>query len=331
MNKILKIVIGVASIIIILAGIKAASDIIGFILIAVLLAISITPIVIYLTKKGLKRKAALSIVIISLLIIGSVLIQQLGSSIYELSRTLPSYELRMQEIIISTDNFLERYNLDVDKIIEQFEIDTKVIFQFAASLLSRMGNYIGSGIFLLIILSLMVIEFSGYESSFKAGNIKRASFSAKLYDIRTEVRKYLSITALTGFIAAVCNLILLLVLGVDFPFLWAALSFFLNFIPVLGVLIYTLLPCLMALLQFGWTEALIVAIGFTIFNIVADNIIKPKLLKDGLKISLLMIFLSLYFWNWVLGFSGAILAIPLTIVFKRIISELSKDKNILDI
>ena len=72
MNKILKILIGVASIIIILAGIKAASDIIGFILIAVLLAISITPIVRYLTKKGLKRKAALSIVIISLLIIGTI-------------------------------------------------------------------------------------------------------------------------------------------------------------------------------------------------------------------------------------------------------------------
>ncbi len=329
MKPLLKILIGLASIIIILAGIKAASDIIGFILIAVLLAISITPAVTYLTKKKLKRKTALYIVIISMIIVGFFLIKQLGSSIFELSSTLPNYELRLQELIVSADKFLERFDLDVDKLIEEFNFDTRKIFQLTASLLSVMGNYIGNGLFLLLIVCLMVIEFSSYESIFKKENLRSKSLYSKLYDIREEVVKYLSITAFTGFLAAVCNLILLLVLGVDFALIWAVLSFFLNFIPVLGVLIYTVLPSLMALLQFGITEALIVAVGFTIFNNVADNVIKPKLLKDELKISLLLIFLSLYFWNWILGFSGAILAIPLTLAIKKALSEISLEKDII--
>ena len=329
MKPLLRILIGLASIIIILAGIKAASEIIGFILIAVLLAVSITPAVTFLTRKKIKRKIALSIVIISMLFIGIFLIKQLGTSILELSNTLPSYEQRMQELMVSADKFLERFDLDIDKVVKEFNFDTRQIFQLTASILTVMGNYIGNGLFLLLIVCLMVIEFSSYESFFNKENLGNKNIYSKIYDIREEVIKYLSITAFTGFIAAVANLILLLALGVEFALIWGVLSFFLNFIPVLGVLIYTLLPSLMALLQFGITEALIVAVGFTIFNNVADNVIKPKLMKDGLKISLLSIFLSLYFWNWILGFSGAILAIPLTLAIKKAISEISLEKDVI--
>ena len=35
--------------------------------------------------------------------------------------------------------------------------------------------------------------------------------------------------------------------------------------------------------------------------------------------SLLEIFLSLMFWGWVLGATGAILAVPLTIVVKKLL------------
>jgi len=64
MSPILRILIGGACAVLIIAGLKAASDIVGFVLIAVMLAISITPVVIFLTNKGLKR--GLSLFIISL-------------------------------------------------------------------------------------------------------------------------------------------------------------------------------------------------------------------------------------------------------------------------
>ena len=329
MKPLLRILIGLASIIIILAGVKAASEIVGFVLIAVLLAVSITPAVTFLIRKKVKRNIALSIVIISLIVVGIFLIQQLGSSILELSNTLPSYEQRFQDLMVSADKFLERFDLDIDKVVKELNIDTRQIFQLTASILTTMGNYIGNGLFLLLIVCLMVVEFSSYETVFNRANLSSNNLYSKLYDIRQEIIKYVSITAFTGFIAALANLILLLILGVEFALIWGVLSFFLNFIPVLGVLIYTLLPSLMALLQFGITEALIVAVAFTIFNNVADNVIKPKLMKEGLKISLLSIFLSLYFWNWILGFSGAILAIPLTLAIKKAVSEISFEKDVI--
>jgi len=328
MSSILRILIGGACTVLIIAGLKEASGIIGFILIAALLAISITPVVIFLTNKGLKRGLSLFITIFSLLIIGIMLVTLLGTSVFELSTTLPTYESRMQELIVSIDGVLEKYNFDIDKVIAQSELDTKKLIQIATSLLSKLGNYIGSGIFLIIIVSLMIVEFSGYEHKIQKGYIPTGSLSARMYEVRTEIRKFLSITALTGFMSSVCNVILLLALGVEFAVLWGVLSFFFNFIPVIGAILAFLPPFLLALLQFGWTKAIIVVVGFALFNNIADNVIKPKLMKDGLNISILVIFLSLFFWNWVLGFAGAILAIPLTITIIKIYAELSKEHNI---
>lgn len=329
MSPILRILIGGACTVLIIAGLKAASDIVGFVLIAALLAISITPVVIFLTNKGLKRGLSLFITIFSLLIVGIMLVTLLGTSVFELSTTLPTYESRMQELIVSIDGVLEKYNIDIDKLIAQSELDTKRLVQIATSLLSKLGNSLGSGIFLIIVVSLMVVEFSGYEYKIQTGDIHPGSLSARMYEVRTEIRKFLSITALTGFMSSVCNVILLLALGVEFAVLWGVLSFFFNFIPVIGAILALLPPFLLALIQFGWTKAIIVVVGFVLFNNIADNVIKPKLMKDGLNISILVIFLSLFFWNWVLGFAGAILAIPLTITITKIYAELSKEHNIL--
>jgi len=329
MSPILRILIGGACLVIILAGIKAASEIIGFVLIAALLAISITPVVIFLTNKGLKRGLSLFITIFSLLIIGFLLLTLLGTSVFELSRTLPTYETRMQELLVSVDSVLEKYNFDIDKVIDQTEFDTKKFVQIATSLLGKLGNFLGSGIFLIIIVSLMLVEFSGYEHKIQTGNIHPGSLSVRMYEVRTEIRKFLSITALTGLMSSVCNVILLLALGVEFAVLWGVLSFFFNFIPVIGAILALLPPFLLALLQFGWTKAIIVVVGFALFNNIADNVIKPKLMKDGLNISVLIIFLSLFFWSWILGFAGAILAIPLTITIIKIFGELSKEHDLL--
>ena len=329
MSPILRILIGGACTVLIIAGLKAASDIVGFVLIAVMLAISITPVVIFLTNKELKRGLSLFITIFSLLIVGIMLVTLLGTSVFELSTTLPTYESRMQELIVSIDAVLEKFNFDIDKLIAQSELDTKRLVQIATSLLSKLGNSLGSGIFLIIVVSLMVVEFSGYEYKIQTGDIPPGSLSARMYEVRTEIRKFLSITALTGFMSSVCNVILLLALGVEFAVLWGVLSFFFNFIPVIGAILALLPPFLLALIQFGWTKAIIVVVGFVLFNNIADNVIKPKLMKDGLNISILVIFLSLFFWNWVLGFAGAILAIPLTISITKIYAELSKEHDIL--
>ena len=173
----------------------------------------------------------------------------------------------------------------------------------------------------------MLIEITGYETKLKQVGKPLGGRTARLFEFRGEVRKFVSITALIGLITAISNLILLVILGVDYPVLWGVLSFLFSFIPAIGGILSFIPPALLALLEFGWVKTLIVIVGFAIINNVADNIIKPKLMKQGLDVSILLIFLSIIFWSWELGPLGAILAIPLTMFVKRLVTEISKENQ----
>ena len=67
--------------------------------------------------------------------------------------------------------------------------------------------------------------------------------------------------------------------------------------------------------------ALIVLAGYVLINGSVQNFLQPKLMGKGLNISPLVIFLSLFFWGWVLGPMGALLAVPLTMMIKKILLE----------
>jgi predicted PurR-regulated permease PerM len=71
---------------------------------------------------------------------------------------------------------------------------------------------------------------------------------------------------------------------------------------------------------------LIVLAGFVLINGSAENIVKPKLMGEGLDLAPSVVFLSLIFWTAILGPLGAILALPMTMAVKQLILE-SDEQN----
>src|SRR6516162_2887998 len=59
----------------------------------------------------------------------------------------------------------------------------------------------------------------------------------KLLYYGKDVQRFIAISAQTGAIIALANLVLLIALGIDFPVLWCVLYFLLQFIPSTGFLI----------------------------------------------------------------------------------------------
>ena len=82
---------------------------------------------------------------------------------------------------------------------------------------------------------------------------------------------------------------------------------------------------MLAFLQHGWETALAVVIGYWLINGITDQFVKPRFYGEGLNMSILWVFLSLVFWGWLLGAVGALLAIPLTMMVKRVLLEGSQD------
>ncbi|HEX5727576.1 MAG TPA: AI-2E family transporter, partial [Longimicrobiaceae bacterium] len=135
------------------------------------------------------------------------------------------------------------------------------------------------------------------------------------------IRRYMGVRAVLGLVASALNYLLLLVLGVDFALLWAVLSFVLSFVPNIGYTLSVIPPILLALVEGGWQRALLVFVGYTIINNVVDNVVGPRYVGAQMNISALLSFLSVIFWAWVLGPTGAILSVPLTVFIRQVLLE----------
>jgi predicted PurR-regulated permease PerM len=105
-------------------------------------------------------------------------------------------------------------------------------------------------------------------------------------------------------------------MGLDHAIMWGLIAFFLNYIPNIGSIIASIPAILIALIQFNFFYAFLVALIYLFINIIMGSIIEPKYLGKELGLSTLIIFLSLIFWGWLLGPVGMLLSVPLTMVMK---------------
>ena len=115
-------------------------------------------------------------------------------------------------------------------------------------------------------------------------------------------------------------------LGVPFPLLWGILAFLLSYVPTLGFWLAAIPPTLLTLLESGPANAVLVFIGIILINGFAENVIKPKYMGEGLNLIPLMIVFSVVIWGIVLGPFGAILGVPVTLLFKELVFE-ADDQN----
>jgi AI-2 transport protein TqsA len=132
--------------------------------------------------------------------------------------------------------------------------------------------------------------------------------------------------AIVNLVTAAGITLLLLLLGVDFPLLWGVLTFFLSFVPYVGLVIAVAPAVLLALAEFGLGRAIVVIVAVVVVNVLAENVLSPVLMGRGLDLSPTVVFLSFIFWAWLLGGPGAFLALPLTLFVAIMLGSFSETR-----
>ena len=141
-------------------------------------------------------------------------------------------------------------------------------------------------------------------------NKKRAVEIARATE--RQVSAYLlTITLINALLGAVLGCAVWL-LGVPNPALWGAMACVLNFIPYLGPLIGVVVLGVVALVTLpGLGQALLVPAVYFLLHSVEANIITPLVLVRRLTLNPLVMFLWLSLWFWLWGTPGALLAVPM--------------------
>ena len=319
--SIVKPIVIVAGMIIILAAIKAAAAILGMFFLAVFLAISFTPAFARLRSKGVPN--GLAVLILFVVIIGFALLL-FGLAWFPLSRLddkIPVYQTNLSGQIASAQNLLEGLGVDVSRFEEEGLFEIGKVLRFLAAVILTITNTM----FLLLVVVLtavfMMLEASSYPDRLRSGLGVSNTVIDHYRSFARSVNSYLLTRIKLNLALAVPVTIMLFILGVDFPILWGVVTFFAGFIPVVGFLLAIFPPASLALMESGWVYAVIVIAGFTIINVIVDNVIQPRLMGQDLNLSPVVVFLSLFLWSFLLGGIGMLLAMPLTVLIVLLFAQ----------
>nr|WP_239032240.1 AI-2E family transporter [Pseudoalteromonas sp. MMG022] len=316
MSGINKSLVVLASLVIVLAGIKLASDIVVPFILAAFIAIICNPLLKFFARFNIPKGIAIILVIALILAIGTSIAGLVGQSVNDFSQQLPNYREQLQSKFIWLVDAAAQHNILIDKqqIIALF--DPGKMIDMASSMLTGLG-----GVMANVFLIILTVVFMLFEAPTIANKVHLAlddpEMKLKQIDRFLEsINSYLAIKTLVSLATGLCASLMLWLLNIDYFILWGVVAFFLNYIPNIGSIIAAIPAVLLALVTHGPLIAGLVAAGYVTINTVMGNIVEPKYMGRGLGLSALVVFLSLIFWGWLLGTVGMLLSVPLTMVVK---------------
>lgn len=155
---------------------------------------------------------------------------------------------------------------------------------------------------------------------------KQSELQLRMNKFGRSVLNYIVIRTETSLVTAVGITIFLLIGKIDFAILWGVVIFLLSYIPYIGLVLASIPPAILALFQYGPAGALAVIAIIMIINLFSENLVFPSLAGKGLSLSPAILFLTLLYWNYVLGRAGVLLSVPLTMFVKIVLESFEETK-----
>jgi len=310
-------IITLAAIVVIVAGMKAASALIVPFMIATFLALITVRPMLWLQANRVPTVLAALLIVLTILTALTVVGVVVGRSLAAFTAALPAYQQQLQGLMDGAVGFLAQYT-DSDQSVERVGdlINPGWAMGLAATLLNAVRDIMTNTLLITFTVIFILLEASSFPTKINAafGESARALTGARQF--LDDLGRYLGIKTLVSIVTGLLVWLLTWKIGLDFPRLWGMLAFLLNYIPTLGSIIAAVPAVLLALVQLGAPEATATAVGFMAINIAFGNFIEPRLMGYGVGISPLIVFVGLIFWGWVFGPVGMLLSVPLSMTLK---------------
>lgn len=317
------IIIG-AALMVLIWGIRNLAPILNPILLACVITITLLPVPTALIKRGMKSGPALLVtillVVVTLVAVAGLVLLSLSQLNTDLPRLTDQFSSQ-QETVDTTVTAPEQLAEEV--------VNTVNARQFSAlfaGIIAAVGSAIAQLFLTLLVFVFMLYTAMSIPNLSRLGINMESNAVSSLIDLTAGVRQYITVSTGINVVVGVANTILLWILGVPFAILWGILSAVLAYIPAVGYWLALIPPLLIAYSQFGIRTALIVFIGYALINGTAANIISPRVLGQNLRMSPLVVVVSVFIWASLLGAIGAILATPLMLLIIVILENFEQTR-----
>jgi len=307
---------GFAAAVIIVTGINLAQSVIVIFLISLFLALlGISPLL-WLKEKRVPSGLAVLVVMTFMVVIVALISIQIGASFNRFVDEMPALRVSINEQIAGFVLFMKSKGVVVSEKIILDYINPEAVLRFTAGMLSGLGSLVSDLVLILLTVTFILLEVSSFPVKLRSILGDPEQLFPQFTKFASDIKHYMFIKTLINLAAGTLIGIWMGVLGVQFPALWGFLAFLLHYIPNIGSVIAAIPAAVLALVQLGMGSALLVVAGNLVIGFVIGNVIEPRIMGRKLGLSTLVVFLSLLFWGSLLGITGAILCIPLTMTLK---------------
>jgi predicted PurR-regulated permease PerM len=291
------------------------------------IAVGLDPVVRALTRRGMPRWAAVSVVLVALVgVIGVFLataIPPLTSQTTALAKEIPTYLHQLQN-----------HNSQLGKLNDKYHIQQKLTSLLSSKGSALIGGVLGAGALVLSTFSsiLAVLVLTVY---FLAGLPSIKLFFYKLVphsrrprvilitdQIFVKVGGYVLGNVLTSAIAGLGTFFWMIAFNIPYPLLLGLLVTILDLIPVIGSTIGGFIVTLVAL-TVSLPTAVATLAFYIAYRLAEDYLIVPRIMGRTVEVPAVVSLVAVLIGAVLLGIVGALIAIPVAAAIRLILNEVT--------
>lgn len=312
----------------------AARDLLLPLAIAVVIAVTLSPIANRLERyigRLLSAATVVSMTIAVLAVLGYFLTVELASVAVQVADYSDNVAVKIAALEKSTPDWLHRVEEGVANVQHQlrWNVSHSASAHRAAAELPNttelvkqalpIASDVGEGA--LVIVFLFFLLYGRKDLRDRMVRLAaRGGFTITKQAIESAgeaVGRYLLIFSLINLGYGIAVTAVMWMLGLPNPEFWGMLAFLLRFIPYVGALGSALLPTLVAFAVFpGWSKSIEVIGSFIVLDQIAAHMIEPFVIGRGIGVAPAALLISTTYWAWLWGVPGLLIAIPLTACLK---------------
>lgn len=312
------VLIGAVFVGLLMVLISWAAPVLTPIMVAAFLAALAAPIYGWLLKKGVSSSMALFLLVTLIVVAILAIAGLLWVSSNRMIENLAQYQTGLEASEPQIEAVLNQLGITQQSLSDAFTGEK--LAGLVVTILAAVADFAGDLIFALVLVAFLLVD-SRRLYGLATSILSDRPFFGKLPEISNSVVTYFSVRTRLNLITGIGFGLALLLLGVDYALLWGLLAFVLSYIPYIGLFTAMIPPTVLALAEFGIGRAAAVLVAGLVINLLIENIIEPRFTGKVLNLSPVVVIVSFFFWGWLLGPTGAMLSMPITVMIMLVTKE----------
>ncbi len=303
---------------------------------ALVIAIALVPLLEWLERHRIPAPIASLMCVLLFLVAANVALASIvvpaSAWVRQLPNSIPQIQHNLEPLIRFYSNLEQWVNQTLRNFAGPIQQPAQIAAAPPRSLLDLFATSAPSALIEMFFVILVIYFFlSGWTRLRRSAITSRSSFGGAMatarviQDVVDDTSAYLGTITLINLTLGLIVAGALWAMNMPTPLMWGGIVALLNYIPYFGPVIAAVLLAvggLMTYADIGW--AIVPALIMIGAHLIEANVVTPLIVGHRLTISPILILISLSFWGWVWGTTGALLAVPLLIIIQTVLGAAGK-------